>query len=407
MDPNRSGGVGQVALFTVNLDQETTDQVSQAAADMPWAIVPVQFHNYFSTANRPHLTQQAISAHACIAIIDLDKDPERALQTSEFLRRGFFHKIAIVAVSSSNDPDLLLRAMRSGFSEFLCNPFDEEELSGLLRRLDRRWSETVTELQNTGKILSFFGAKGGVGTTTLAVHLAMFLVTACKKRVLIIDNHKQLGHVCLYLGLEGSQHYFNELVRNVARLDQDLLRGFIATHSSGLDVLSSPDVHGTVQDTSTESVERTLEFLRTLYDFVILDCEVSFDDTNLAVVDLSSLVYLIATPEIGAIRDLSRYVDGLIQNEHVTEKLQLIINRYSSREAVTIEQIEKAVRLQIAIKIPNNYGELQQAINIGEPVSTTSTSEFATQLMKWAVKLSGNPEVPTRTASKKRFSLWN
>jgi pilus assembly protein CpaE len=172
MDPNRSGGVGQVALFTVNLDQEMTDQ---AAADMPWAIVPVQFHNYFSTTNRPHLTQQAIGAHACIAIIDLDKDPERALQTAEFLRRGFFHKIAIVAVSSSNDPNLLLRAMRAGFGEFLCSPFDEEEVSEMLRRLDRRWSETVTELQNTGKILSFFGAKGGVGTTTLAVGSCMSL----------------------------------------------------------------------------------------------------------------------------------------------------------------------------------------------------------------------------------------
>jgi len=407
METNRNSGVGQVALFTVHLDQEMTGQIHQSASDMPWSLVPVEFHNYFSTTNRPHLTQQAIGSQACIAVIDLDKDPERALQTAEFLRRGFFHKIAIVAVSSSNDPDLLLRAMRAGFSEFLCGPLDGDELSEMLRRLDRRWSETVTDLQNTGKILSFFGAKGGVGTTTLAVHLAMFLVNARGKRVLIIDNHKQLGHVCLYLGLEGSQHYFNELVRNVARLDQDLLRGFIATHSSGLDVLSSPDVHGTVQDTNTESVERTLEFLRTLYDFVILDCEVSFDDTNLAVVDLSSLVYLIATPEIGAIRDLSRYVDGLIQNEQVTEKLQLVINRYSSREAVTIEQIEKAVRLQIAIKIPNNYGELQQAINIGEPVSTTSTSEFASQLMQWAVKLSGGPEAPARSISKKRFSFWN
>jgi pilus assembly protein CpaE len=122
---------------------------------------------------------------------------------------------------------------------------------------------------------------------------------------------------------------------------------------------------------------------------------------------LSTLVYLIATPEIGAIRDLSRYVDGLIQNEHVTEKLRLIINRYSSREAVTIEQIEKAVRLQIAIKIANNYGELQQAINVGEPVPTTSKSEFASQMMKWAAMLVGESEALGRTPAKKRFSFWN
>jgi pilus assembly protein CpaE len=407
IETNRNGDVLQVALLTVHLDQETMDRIGQSASDMHWALVPVEFQSYFSTTNRPYLTQQAISAQACIAVIDFDENPTLALETAEFLRRSFFHKIAIVAISSATDPDLLLRAMRAGFSEFLGKPFDDDEFSEMLARLERRWSESISGPQNAGKILSFFGAKGGVGTTTLAVHLAMFLVNAFGKKVLIIDNHTQLGHVCLYLGLDGSQHYFNELVRNVARLDQELLRGFIATHSNGLDVLSSPDVHGTPHNITTESVERTLEFLSTQYDFVILDCEVSFDDTNLAVIDLSSLVYLIATPEIGAIRDLSRYVDGLIQNEHVTEKLRLIINRYSSREAVTIEQIEKAVRLQIAIKIANNYGELQQAINVGEPVPTTSKSEFASQMMKWAAMLVGESEALGRTPAKKRFSFWN
>ena len=159
METNHNGSVGQVALFTVHLDQETTDQVRQSADDMPWSLVPVQFHNYFSTTNRPHLTQQAIGSHACIAVIDLDNDPDRAMQTAEFLRRGFFHKLAIVAISSSNDPDLLIRAMQAGFSEFLSGPLDGEVLSEMLRRLDRRWSETVTDLQNTGKILSFLEQK--------------------------------------------------------------------------------------------------------------------------------------------------------------------------------------------------------------------------------------------------------
>ena len=127
---------------------------------------------------------------------------------------------------------------------------------------------------------------------------------------------------------------------------------------SGLDVLSSPDVYGGAWKTDADSVERTLEFLSTQYDFVLLDCEASFEDINLAVIAFSNWIYLVATPEIGAIRDLSRYVDGLIQNEQATKKLQVIINRYSSHEAVTIEQIEKAVHLPIAFKIPNNYSEL-------------------------------------------------
>jgi len=173
--------------------------------------------------------------------------------------------------------------MRAGYSEFLGKPFDSDEFTDALTRLDHRWSASIARPHNSGKIISFFGAKGGVGTTTLAVHLAMFLVRGLGKKVLLIDNHAQLGHVVLYLGMDGSNHHFYDLVQNVSRLDQELLRGFIATHSSGLDVLSSPDVYGGSWKTDADSVERTLEFLGTQYDFVLLDCEASFEDINLAV----------------------------------------------------------------------------------------------------------------------------
>jgi pilus assembly protein CpaE len=373
---------------------------------MAWALVPMVYENYFSTARLPPLTQRAIEAQGCIAVVDFDQDPELALQTAECLRQSFYHRIAILALSSTTDPDLLLRAMRAGYSEFLGKPFDSDEFTDALTRLDHRWTANIARPHNSGKILSFFGAKGGVGTTTLAVHLAMFLVRGLGKKVLLIDNHPQLGHVVLYLGMDGSNHHFYDLVQNVSRLDQELLRGFIATHSSGLDVLSSPDVYGGSWKTDADSVERTLEFLSSQYDFVLLDCEASFEDINLAVVAFSNWIYLVATPEIGAIRDLSRYVDGLIQNEQATKKLQVIINRYSSHEAVTIEQIERAVHLPIALKIPNNYGELVRSINIGQPLSVESKSEFSLQMAKWAGSLVKAAIGPAAEPAKKKFALW-
>jgi pilus assembly protein CpaE len=212
--------------------------------------------------------------------------------------------------------------------------------------------------------------------------------------------------VALYLGMDGSHHHFYDLVQNVSRLDQDLLRGFIATHPSGLDVLSSPDVYGAPWKADTDSVERTLEFLSTQYDFVLLDCEASFDDINLAIIALSTWIYLTAAPEIGAIRDLSRHVDGLMQNEQATKKLQVVINRYSSHEAVAIEQIEKAIHLPIAIKIANNYSQLVQSINIGEPVAADSKSDFSVQMMKWAAELVGATGAKAQEPVKRWFALW-
>jgi pilus assembly protein CpaE len=396
----------EVALLTVHVDRETVDQICQASSHLPWTLIPIDYENYFSSTKLPPLTQRAIQAQACVAVVNFDQDPDLALQTAECLRQSFYHKIAILALSSTTDPDLLLSAMRAGYSEFLARPFDAEEFSETLARLDHRWSATIGRPQNTGKILSFFSAKGGVGTTTLAVHLAMYLIWGYGKKVLLVDNHAQLGHVALYLGMDGSQHHFYDLVQNVSRLDQDLLRGFIAIHPSGLNVLSSPDVYGGVWKSDTDSVERTLEFLSTQYDFVLLDCEASFEDISLAILALSNWIYLIASPEIGAIRDLSRYVDGLIQNEQATKKLQVVINRYSSHEAVTIEQIEKAVHLPIAIKISNNYSELVQAINIGEPVPADGKSDFSQQMSKWAASLAGASAAITQEPARKRFGLW-
>jgi pilus assembly protein CpaE len=396
----------QVALLTVHVEGEAAEQIRKTAAHMPWSLVYLDYDNYFSTTKLPALTQRAIEAQGCIAVVDFDRDPDLALATAECLRHSFYHKIAILALSSTTDPDLLLRAMRAGYSEFLAKPFNSDDFGDALTRLDDRWAANVARPANWGKILSFFGAKGGVGTTTLAVHLAMYLVRGLGKKVLLIDNHAQLGHVVLYLGMDGSNHHFYDLVQNVSRLDQELLRGFIATHASGLDVLSSPDVYGGSWKTDADSVERTLEFLSTQYDFVLLDCEASFEDINLAVVAFSNWIYLVATPEIGAIRDLSRYVDGLIQNEQATRKLQVIINRYSSHEAVTLEQIEKAVRLPIAIKISNNYGELVRSINIGEPLTLESKSDFSAQMTTWAGSLAKVLTPAAAEPAKKKFALW-
>ena len=261
-----------------------------------------------------------------------------------------------------------------------------------------------------GSVLSFFGAKGGVGTTTLAVHLATYLVQCHQKRVLLIDNHAELGHVSVYLGLDGSRFHFNEVVRNVSRLDSELLQGFVAKHPSGLEVLSSPDVCGSMNMMDPEAVSKTLEFLKTEYDFVLLDCDTALDDIALAVIDVSTRVYLVATPEIGAIRDLSRYVDNLMQIDYTTEKMHVVINRFSSRYAVSVEQIEKAIRLPIAIRLPNSYTELVRSVNLGEPVSHKTKSDFAAVCIKWANTLVGGrtaAAAPSTAQKKGSFvAMW-
>jgi pilus assembly protein CpaE len=401
-----NSSIPSVALITVSLDQELADQIADSASTMLWAIHRADCEGYISAVKRPPFPQPVKSANCCIAVIDFDKDIEQAVAAAGYLQDIFAGKAALVAFSASQDPDVLLRAMRAGCTEFIGGEFDQATFADTLSRLNTQWNAKSVRSAKRGSVVTFFGAKGGVGTTTLAVHLAMYLVQVHQKKTLLIDNHPELGHACIYLGLDGSRYHFHELVRNLNRLDSELLRGYIATHSSGLEVLSSPDVCGGRKATDPASMAQTLDFLRGEYDFVIVDCSNSLDETNLAVIEASNEVYLVATPEIAAVRDLSRHVDSLSQGDQNVDKVKIVINRFSAQHAVSIEQIEKAIRLPIAIKLPNSYTDVVRSGILGEPISPKAKSDFSTQILKWVNGLVGAAPVQEEAAQPAKKSIF-
>jgi pilus assembly protein CpaE len=403
-----NASIPNVALINISLDPKLADDIADAAGRMLWAVHRADCEGYISAAKRPPFPQPVKSAQCCIAVIDFDKDIEQAVAAATYVQEVFAGRAALVACSASQDPDVLLRAMRAGCTEFIGGEFDEANFADALTRLNTLWTSKSARSITRGSVITFFGAKGGVGTSTLAVHVAMYLVQCHQKKTLLIDNHPELGHTCIYLGLDGSRYHFHELVRNLSRLDSELLRGYIANHPSGLEVLSSPDVCGGRKATDPESMAQTLDFLRGEYDYVVVDCPSSLDETSLAVVEASNQVYLIATPEIGAVRDLSRHVDSLSQGEHDIDKVKVVINRFSAQHAVSIEQIEKAIRLPVSVKLPNSYAEVVRSGILGEPISPKQKTDFSNQITKWVNGLVGvnSPVDEAAPAKKAKFALW-
>ena len=194
-----NASIPSVALITVSLDQKVAEQIADAASRMLWAIHRADCEGYISAVKRPPFPQPVKSANCCIAVIDFDKDIEQAISAATYIQEMFAGKAALVALSASQDPDILLRAMRAGCTEFISGELDEAAFSDTLVRLNAQW--TAKNVRNTarGSVVTFFGAKGGVGTSTLAIHLAMYLVQVHQKKTLLIDNHPELGHACICL----------------------------------------------------------------------------------------------------------------------------------------------------------------------------------------------------------------
>jgi pilus assembly protein CpaE len=375
------------AIFSVCADKDVAQVATSAAASISGAHFAGEFRDYITSERRPQFSAELKNASNCVALIDFDRDPELAIETTERLHQIFLKNIGIIGVAARLDAEILLRAVRKGCTEFLIKPINQNELIAALNRYNDVSSLDSGVQSSLGRVICFFGAKGGVGTTMLAVHLAIFLVRKHGKKVLLIDHKQQLGHVALYLGLKDTQYHFEELLHNADRLDSELLNGFIVHHRSGLDVIASPELSGSPRESTSYEFERVMDFLRREYEYILIDSSVAYRDSKSSLIEQSDEVFLVSTPDVAALRDLARLVENLSLSESFTSKLRLVINRSTATDSITAEQIEKTVRFPIAVAVPNNYFELLRAINDGEPISPQRRSVFSQALSLWANRI--------------------
>ena len=125
-------------------------------------------------------------------------------------------------------------------------------------------------------------------------------------------------------------------MRNIARLDESLLQGFVVHHSDLLDILPSPDSFDDSANVSLDDIQQAIRFLGQNYEFVIIDCPHGIHNLSLATIDCCDELYLIATPDVPALRDLSRSIDRFLQSNVPPDKIKVVINRFSSQGALSL-----------------------------------------------------------------------
>jgi pilus assembly protein CpaE len=395
-----------VVMLTIAIDGEVIGKLTKAIAMRAWNVSTFQLDAYISPSRRPSMGPRIRSSAACVAFVDFDRTPEDAAETTRYLTQTFHGKVMIIAVGRNPSSQTILSAMRAGCSEFLSKETLTPTLDSVFDRIDNLHAVEQDQLTKRGAIHALLGAKGGVGTTTLAVHLGVYLAQLHGKRTLLIDQHVELGHACIYLGIDGEGHHLSEVTRNLNRMDSELLQGFVAKHKSGLEILSSPDSH-TPSIFYEDEIANTLEFLRGEYDFIIVDCDRSQPELHPVLAHAATQFYVVGTPEIAAIRDLSRTVDKLLVLDNVTEKVQIVVNRFDTPFAITREQVEHVLKLPVSITIPNDFPGLVRSTNVGEPIMPESPHVLATAMTRWADAVAGTEgQRKPRRGERKLLSMW-
>lgn len=263
----------------------------------------------------------------------------------------------VIVIGEQKDPDLILRAMRSGAKEFVLAHEPEE-----MRMAVRAHAQTV-ERDSRGQIITCFPAKGGVGTTTIATNLAGAL-HARGLRVCLVDLDLHLGDVLSFMDVP-STYTITDVLANVTRLDRDLLDTSVTKHSSGVAVLTQIGKVEEADQIKAAQITELLNVLRTHYDRVVVDGVRGFDEISLAALDASQHLLMIITQDVPAVRNAQRCLDlfGRLGYDH--HKVKLILNRYQRASKITVDVIADTLRLPVARTICNDFVSVIDAINRG------------------------------------------
>lgn len=390
-----------LSLVSICLDSDSRDMLNQFVESVPGLRLEVHLDDY-PVEGTDSMLPRVGDSDPDICLIDFDQDRQGATLAAERIHSNL-PGVAIFAVSSNVQPDLIIQAMRCGCSEYIIKPMNREELLNAAARVGVQSKEKKE--QYNAQIMSFTGTKGGSGVTMLATHLGALLAKTYARKTLLVDLHPDGGDAALYLGQVNYRYHFFELLENTYRLDGEFLQSFLIHHSSGLDLLPAPEASEPAKHVSLDALGQTFDFLRLRYEFILIDLPPGCGETNLEMIRYSDQTYLVTVAEVPAVRNAARYLEYLSRAQHLEDRIRVVLNRHLKRSPITDDQIEKAIRRSIFWKVPNHYSQVMATINGGDPIARLNKSEVMANLTRWAESIGSKAE----TATKKKggiLGLW-
>jgi pilus assembly protein CpaE len=309
-------------------------------------------------------------------------------------------RTAIICAARDSSPDLILRSLRAGARDFLRLPVDAAEFATVLGRTAEFCSAQVEAPKKRGRAVSVFSSKGGCGTSFLAANLAASITSPTA----LVDLNLQAGDLALYLGVE-PKYSVADLVENRARVDDTLLRSYLAPHSQTLSLLAAPREADLADDIEPEHIFEVVELLRERFDYVVLDPQHTFDSITLAALDQSDEIVLVLTLDIPAIRSTQRTLQIFDRLGYPRHKVRIVVNRWSKQIELDVKQVERYLGEQVVGHIQSDYNVAVNSINLGRPlVEADPSSRIAAEIRQIAAGITG-ASAPSQVTEPRR-GVW-
>jgi len=274
-------------------------------------------------------------------------------------------EVGVVLLSRRPEVAILAQALRCGIREVV----SAEDLTALdaacRRSLDLSLALAGTDEKGgtrNGRVVTLFSAKGGVGKTTIATNLGVYLAST-GSRVLLVDLDLAFGDVAISLQLTPSRTA-SDLVAMSGQLDATGLASAVTRHDSGLDTLCAPERPTDAERIPPSTTAQLLLIAKGTYDFVIVDTPPAFTEHVLAAFDVTDVSILIATMDIPAVKNLRLVLDTLDQLGFPRQSRVVVLNRFDVKVGLKAADVEAATKQPVAVCIPNSL-DVPASINRG------------------------------------------
>jgi pilus assembly protein CpaE len=333
-------------------------------------------------------------------ILDLSSSTEQGHKILERVRQAA-PELYIIAADYSADGEAVIAAVRAGANDYLLLPMRRTDFRDAIARMEKAPRRSASGASKLGKVYTFLGAKGGVGTTALAVNFASVLAQR-KQQTVLLDLDAIANDVCMQLGAN-PQYTLMEMGENLARMDQALFEGFVTRDPLGFFLVGPPDSLDQRGYFSDGMFRDFAAFLVEKYEAIVTDVGRAIsDETVLGALQASSSIFLILTQEFPAIRNAQRYLAFLMRMGFNQDQVKIVVNQYQKRNAphyASVEQIQQTLNQPVFYGIPSTPA-LVASINKARPIVSDrqAAPEFDKAFRAFVDKATGKQKTMARTA---------
>ena len=315
-----------------------------------------------------------------IGLVAIDSDPDKALDLVSRLAAASPH-CSVLVMSSSNDGNLILRAMRAGAKEFLTSPARLEDLLAALGRISERRFGRGENKPRGSQVIAVAGSIGGVGTTSLAVNLGCILAKREGNSVALVDLDLCLGDADVFLDTI-PDYTLVDVAQNVSRLDFALLKRSLTKHSSGLYLLPRPVQLEDIGLITADDLQRVIGLLKATFTHLVLDLSKSYSAIDLMALEMATHILLVTQLDLPCLRNVVRLIMSFNEMDNIADKVKIVVNRMGLESGqITIKKAEETIGKEIFWQLPNDYRTMIEVRNNGVPLIEQAPRAAVTQSM--------------------------